>query len=294
MTAAADVPIGIAMPTNRIRLHGVELRHTVARLEAAGCESLWVNDHLALFPAGTDDYPYSGTGRIDWDPAAPQYEALTACAYLAALTETMRIGTSVLILPQRHPVEVSKMAATLADFSGGRFVLGVGAGWSRREMRLLGWDRENRGTRMDEQLDIIRSSWGDGNGYPQGPHYGVDADVILEPQPLAGQVPLILVGGNSPGALRRARLRGDGWLPVSPADRAALLALGEKLAALRAEASRPLRGVIKVILDEPDPSYGAEFVTWLAGQGWDEITFEFKKWDLEGACDLVQAATSRR
>src|SRR5579859_4016332 len=93
--------LGVAVPTHRLRIGGTELAGLARRLVDLGCGALWVNDHLAAFPAGTDHYPYSETGDVTWDPRDPQYEALATCGFLAAAAPRAAIGTSVLILPQR-------------------------------------------------------------------------------------------------------------------------------------------------------------------------------------------------
>lgn len=284
---------GVALPTNRGGLRDGGLRQIVSALEATACCSVWVNDHLAAFPAGAEHYPYSPTGDIDWDPYAPQYEALTACAYLAGITERLQIGTSVLVLPQRHPIEVGKCAATIAVLSGGRFVLGAGVGWSRREMRLLGWDPASRGARMDEQLDILRACWDPARPLPSPRHYEIPQDVILRPAPSPAETPAILVGGMSAAALRRVSRHGDGWLAVSGPDPSQLHAVGRTLARLRASTPRPLAAVLKVSLGTPDAALAAEVVDHVAHHGWDEISFEFGAWDLAHVCALLETCAAK-
>jgi alkanesulfonate monooxygenase SsuD/methylene tetrahydromethanopterin reductase-like flavin-dependent oxidoreductase (luciferase family) len=259
---------------------------------------VWVNDHLAAFPAGAEHYPYHPSGRIDWDPRAPQYEALSVCAFVAAASTRLRVGTAVLVLPQRHPVEVSKAAATLAELSDGRFVLGVGAGWSRREMALLGWDPATRGARLDEELRLLVASWRPAQRRDARPlalrlaHYDLPADAILEPAPPPHLVPPILVGGTSPAALDRVRRHRTGWLPVAGPDPARLAELAAALAELRAD--RPATpAVLKIALDRPDAAAAARIAGRVAGDGWDEVCFEFARWDLDGARAVVDASAAR-
>ncbi|MFJ2913903.1 TIGR03619 family F420-dependent LLM class oxidoreductase [Streptomyces sp. NPDC087228] len=292
--AGGQLELGVALPTNRKRLTGRELRHIVGKLEDAGCTALWVNDHLAAFPVGAETYPYSPTGEITWDPKLPQYEALTTCGYLACVNDRMKIGTSVLVLPQRHPVEVSKAAASLADLSEGRFRLGVGAGWSRKEMALLGWDPATRGRRMDEELDIIRASWGQGRRATRWEHYDIPDDVIHEPQPSPETSPPILVGGMSEAATQRVLNYGDGWLAVAPGDDPTAVArAGAKLARLRSRCPRPLQGVLKIALSRPGGQNVAHIVEQAAHDGWDEISFEFDEWALDETCSLLSTCRSR-
>ncbi|MFI1659876.1 TIGR03619 family F420-dependent LLM class oxidoreductase [Streptomyces sp. NPDC020472] len=281
--------LGIAMPTNRIRLSGRAVRSLLTELGRAGCESLWVNDHLGAFASGGDAYPYSSSGDVTWDVRRPQYEALTSCAFLTAAAGTMRIGTSVLVLPQRHPVEVAKATATLADLSEGRFVLGVGAGWSRREMAMLGWDPATRGRRLDEQLALIRSLWRDGTAVGASGSYAVPDDLVHEPRPHPEQRPPVLIGGMSRAAQDRVIRHGDGWLAVTPGAADPLNRAGEELAGLRARTPRPLAGVLKIALPEPDPAAAVRAVEQVRSHQWNDVSFEFDHWDPDAACAVVAA-----
>lgn len=279
--------IGVALPTNRVRLSGPGLGGIVRALEATACRSVWVNDHLCAFPAGYERYPYTPSGVIDWEPELPQYEALAACAYVSAVTERLRIGTAVLVLPQRHPIEVAKAAATIADLAGGRFVLGVGAGWSRAEMRALGCDPSDRGRRLDEAIVVLRALWGVG-AWPETMrfHHIPREAIIMEPRPLAGQVPPILVGGHSPAALERVCRLADGWLAVSRPTVRGLREAGRTLERLRARSERVLQGVLKVPVAGTGPDELAA-LEGLAGAPWDEVCLEFDRWDVDEACRLV-------
>ncbi|MZD16956.1 MULTISPECIES: TIGR03619 family F420-dependent LLM class oxidoreductase [Streptomyces] len=285
--------LGIALPTNRVHLTSARLGRIVKALEEAGCTSLWVNDHLAAFPVGSENYPYSATGDITWDPELPQYEALTTCGFLANTSDRMKVGTSVLVLPQRHPVAVAQAAATLADLTEGRFRLGVGAGWSRREMTLLGWDPATRGARMDEELDIIRTGWGQRRRLARWVHYDIPPDVIFRPRPTPATVPPVLVGGTSAAAHQRVLKFGDGWLAVARGDDPASLAqAGAVLTRLRDRSERPLTGVLKVALPHPDERWAVRALEETVGHDWDEVTFEFDEWRLDETCSLVSACNA--
>lgn len=292
-SSPAGTGVGVALPSNRIRLDGPALHHILTSLDATACRTVWVNDHLAAFPAGTDHYPYHPTGHIDWDPHTPQYEALTICAYAAAASRRLRIGTSVLVLPQRHPLHVAKTTATLADLTGGRFLLGVGAGWSHREMHALGWDPGTRGARLDEHLDILRAAW-NGNGDLARltlTHHQIPPDLILHPTPRPEHTPTVLIGGTSPAALARVRRRGAGWIATSSADD--LSQASRTLATLRATSSRPLHTVAKIPLPTPDLRQALHLTDLASHHGWDEISFEFGRWDLDDACELLNACAAR-
>jgi probable F420-dependent oxidoreductase len=282
--------LSVALPTNRIPLTGPALRHTVLSLETAGCTSFWVNDHLIGFPTGSEPYPYSENGAVDWNDRAPQYEALAVCGFVSAVSDRARVGTAVLVLPQRHPLAVAKAAATLHDLSGGRFRLGLGAGWSQREMTTLGWDPRTRGERLDQGIDVLRYAWGQRADPPAGRHYPVPDDAIFEPRPGPGHAPPLLIGGMSARSRQRVRDRGDGWLAVSGGRGDDLAEVGARWAALRAETDRPLYGVLKVAVDTPDPRRVAELAERIHDSDWDEVCLEFDVWDTDDVCAALLGA----
>lgn len=183
--------------------------------EAAGAESLWVSDHLLQVNVDVDTYPYSPDGRPTWDVDTPFFEALSCCSFLAAATSRCRIGTAVLIAPQRNVLELAKTAATIDQLSGGRLMLGLGVGWHEQEMAALGYAYRTRGRRFDEMLQVLRSCW---SGAPEsfdGHEVQVPAHVVLEPRPAQSAGPPLLVGGMTDLALRRVARYGDGWLAIA-------------------------------------------------------------------------------
>jgi probable F420-dependent oxidoreductase len=201
--------------------------------EEAGAESVWVSDHLLMVDADTTDYPFSEDGRPTWPVDTPYLEAMTSCAFIAAATRRCRVGTAVLVLPQRHVLEFAKTAATLDVLSGGRLVLGVGAGWYRDEFEALGFSYERRGRRLGEMLQVLRSCW---TGRPEpfeGEEVRVPPGVVLEPTPRQPAGPPLLVGGTSAAALRRAAVHADGWLGIAWVGRLDLDGLAAQLETLR-------------------------------------------------------------
>ncbi|MGW5266261.1 LLM class flavin-dependent oxidoreductase [Microbispora sp. NPDC004025] len=159
------------------------LRGWAETVEGLGFDLLMVSDHVVVTPDVAEQYP------------APFYEPFTTLSWLAAITTRIRLGTTVLIVPYRHPLLTARMAANLQQLSGGRLVLGVGVGWARQEFEALGVPYERRGALTDEHLRAIRLAWRDEEDYG------------------AGRVP-IWVGGGSDAALRRAVLLGDAWHPL--------------------------------------------------------------------------------
>jgi probable F420-dependent oxidoreductase len=173
--------------------------------EALGYDAIWTTDHV-LIPRQFPE-PY---GHI--------LEALVTLAYVAPLTQRVRLGISVLVLPQREPVLVAKQIATLDYLSGGRLILGVGAGWAEGEFRFLRARFDDRGPRMDEYLRVLRTLWREPEPQLEGAYVRI-SDALFSPRPVQPHGPPIWIGGSSPAALRRAAELGDGWHPVgvSPA-----------------------------------------------------------------------------
>jgi probable F420-dependent oxidoreductase len=180
--------------------------------EEAGFESLWTVDHVVV-PSGYESpYPYSRSGRMaggveDFDLADP----LIWLAYAAAVTDRLVLGTGVLVLPQRNPLVLAKQAASLDVLSGGRLVLGIGAGWLAEEFAALGVPFRGRGDRTDEAIAALRALWSEGAASHRGDAFDFE-DVYCRPRPARGSIPIV-VGGHSRRAARRAGELGDGFFP---------------------------------------------------------------------------------
>jgi probable F420-dependent oxidoreductase len=169
--------------------------------EDAGLESLWTGEHVVL-----------PDPRVPPSPAPPDFPMLhpsTALAYLAAHTERVRLGTGIVILPQRNPLVLAKELASLDVLSRGRLIFGVGAGYLRPEFDALGVPFERRGARTDEYIDAIRALWTQERPSFAG-RFVSFAGVQARPRPVQ-QPPPIAIGGRSPAAFERAVRRGDGW-----------------------------------------------------------------------------------
>ena len=170
-----------------------------ARLaEDAGFEALWVGDHIAL-PADAPD-----------SAAQPRLEAVIALTYLAALTERVRLGVGVIVLPQRQPVLLAKQLTSLDVLSGGRLTVGVGVGYVERELRALGASLADRAARTDEYLAAMRALWDEPVPAFAG-RFVSFSEVVQRPLPAQRPHPPIMVGGHSPAAYRRAVTAGNGW-----------------------------------------------------------------------------------
>ena len=180
-----------------------EVAARVARaLEDAGFESAWTGEHVVLPDPQAPPSPAS--------PRFPMLHPAVALAYVAGLTRTLRLGTGIVILPQRNPVVLAKELASLDVVSGGRLEFGLGVGYLKPEFDALGVPFERRGARSDEYIDAIRALWTQEQPSFAGEFVsfsGIDA----RPRPVQQPTPPIVVGGHSPGALARAVARGDGW-----------------------------------------------------------------------------------
>jgi len=168
-----------------------------ARLaEALGLHFVMISDHLAITADVQAQYP------------APFYDPFIALAWLAGITQKVEIGTTVTILPYRHPLQTARMAANIDQLSGGRFILGVGVGWAKQEFEALGVPFARRGALANEYLAVIKEYWTHDVISYQG------QDVYTGPRPARSPHPPIWVGGSSEAAMRRAARYGDAWHPI--------------------------------------------------------------------------------
>jgi len=181
--------------------------------EAAGIESLWTVEHTVV-PAGYQSaYPYSDSGRMPGPEDSPIPDPLIWMAYVAGATQTIRLATGILILPQRNPVTLAKEVATLDQLSGGRVELGVGVGWLEEEFDAIGIPFSERGKRTDDHIEALRALWSQSPATHHG-DFSSFTDVYSRPAPAQDRIP-IHIGGHSKPAARRAGRLGDGFFPGS-------------------------------------------------------------------------------
>lgn len=181
------------------------------RAEAAGFESLWGGEHVILPSKIESSYPYTADGKIPALPDTPIPDPLIWLAFAAAAAPTMRLGTCILIVPQRNPLILAKELATLDQLSGGKVELGLGVGWLEEEFDALGVPWARRGARNDEYIEAMRTLWSG----PEVEFHGEFVDfpkVTCSPRPIQPTIP-ILVGGDSDVAIRRAARLADGYFP---------------------------------------------------------------------------------
>ena len=169
--------------------------------EAAGLESLWTGEHVVLPDPRVPPSPVS--------PRFPMLDPTAVLSFLAGITERVKLGSGIIILPQRNPLVLAKELGSLDVLSKGRLLVGIGVGYLRPEFEALGVSFERKGPRTDESIDAMRALWIQEKPAFQGEFLafeGIDA----HPRP-SQQPPPIVIGGHSQGAFRRAVERGNGW-----------------------------------------------------------------------------------
>ena len=173
-----------------------------ARLaEDLGYHAAMISDHVAITPDVQAEYP------------APFYDPFTTLSWLAGTTDAIELGTTVTVLPYRNPLLTARVAANIDQFSGGRFILGIGGGWARQEYAVLGASFERRGAVIDEYLATIRELWTQDVASFDGEFVSF-SDVHTGPRPARSPHPPVWVGGSSPAAIRRTVRYGDAWHPL--------------------------------------------------------------------------------
>lgn len=221
--------------------------------EGAGFDSLWTVEHVLIPADYTSTYPYDPSGRMMGD-SMDLPDPLVWLAYVAAVTTTIKLGTGILIVPQRNPAIVAKEVASLDKLSGGRVLLGVGAGWLEEEFDALGVPFTGRGRRLDVYLETMRALWAD-DRVTLDNEFVSYRNAISLPKPVNRSVPVI-IGGHTDAAARRAGRIGDGFFPGrgSPQRMAELLAVMRRAAEEAGrdpDAIEVTAGTLGVLGDDP-------------------------------------------
>jgi probable F420-dependent oxidoreductase len=192
-----------------------EVITNIAQLgEALGFDYLTLTDHVALPDTSTPGYPYSTTGEFYTPDPGHRVEQLTTAAWVAAKTSNIRIVLAVMVVPHRPAVVTSKMLATIDVLSGGRLVVGIGAGWLKVELDAVSTTPfAERGAVTDEYIDAMRTIWTQDKPVFHGKYVHIDG-LLTDPKPLQKPYPPIWVGGESGPSMRRAARIGDAWYPI--------------------------------------------------------------------------------
>ena len=203
---------GFYLPTRGACATPEAIETFLQRGEALGFNSVMIADHVVFPAAIASRYPYTVSGEFPGGGDA--LEQLTLMAFVAGCTRSLRLVTSVMILPYRNPVVTAKVLATIDVLSRGRVTVGVGVGWLREEFEALAApDFDRRGAVSDEYIQIFKTLWRESPASFQGQFYAFTAVRCL-PQPVQTPHPPIWIGGHSAAALRRVARHGDGWHPV--------------------------------------------------------------------------------
>ena len=193
---------GVWIPTCRHLATVQNIRHSAVRAEQLGYDSVWVSDHVVVPQANIVNF-----GETIFDP-------LVTLGVLAGATSRVQLGTTVLIVPYRNAVVTAKMVSSLDALSGGRVVLGIGAGWVAAESAMLGVPFAERGAMTDEHLEAMQELWTSEAPSFAG-KYTQFSGLRFEPKPVQKPHPPIWVGGHSRAALRRTAQFGAAWHPIN-------------------------------------------------------------------------------
>ena len=201
--------------------HDFDIVGLARKVEELGFGSLWAPEH-GVVPA---DFSVGAAGAAAGAPSAYSdgriNQIIDPLVYLAAatsVTKTIRLGTAVCLIPQRHPLLLANEIATLDHFSGGRFVLGAGTGWLREESEILGGDFDHRWTQAAESIKVMKEVWANDEAEYHGRYYDFPP-IRSFPKPVQKPNPPIYLGGSAANVFKRVASYADGWLPtgrVSP------------------------------------------------------------------------------
>jgi probable F420-dependent oxidoreductase len=192
---------GVGLPNYGRNSSFDTIRRVALAAEELGYDSVWTTDHVIV-------------PRADIEPYGHIYESVVTLAMIAAVTQRIRVGTSVIVLPMRNPVLFAKQVATIDAATGGRMLIGVGVGWNELEYKNLSANFKNRGKRLDENIALLRTLWSSENADFRG-NYTQVTDSIFAPLPARKSIP-IWVGGNNEPSWKRAATLGDAWHATGP------------------------------------------------------------------------------
>jgi probable F420-dependent oxidoreductase len=188
---------------NSLAAHLPDTTLALARqAEELGYDSVWAGEHVVL--------PDPRVSPSPMEPGDAILDPLVHLAFVAAATTKLRLGTGIIILPQRNPLVLAKQVASLDVLSKGRLILGIGAGYLEPELTAIGVPLSERGARTDEYIDAMRALWNDEAPSFKGRHANF-AGIDAHPRPAQSGGPPVVIGGHTPAAHRRAVERGNGW-----------------------------------------------------------------------------------
>ena len=200
--------IGISVP---LPAYHVDVGFMAKKAEELGFESFWCAEHPFIPVHSTSRFPGSEDGVIP-ESYSHFVDPFVALARASGATKTIKLGTGIVLVPERHPLLMAKEISTLDLFSGGRFLFGIGAGWLREETQIMGGDFDHRWTQTRESILAMKELWTKPAAEFHGKYY--DFPLVKSfPKPLQKPHPPVLLGGGAKNILERIIAWGDGWLP---------------------------------------------------------------------------------
>lgn len=202
--------LGLFLPTATPFANAEWLHEVAAQVEERNIDTVWVPEHVVQFEQYASSYPYSPDGKMPIPSGSGMLDPFATLSFLAAATNTVRLGTAICLLAQRNPVYAAKEIATLDWLSGGRVDLGIGVGWLQEEYEAVGVPWTKRGSRTEECVDVMKTLWCDEVSAYEGDNYSLPP-CSMHPKPIQSPHPPIHVGGESDAAINRAARVGQGW-----------------------------------------------------------------------------------
>ena len=286
--------IGCHLPNQGPLANGEALTRFCREAEQRNVASLWVIDHVIFPRSATGSYP---GGRFPHPPDKPYLEPVTVLAAAAVSTTRARLGASVFILGHRHPVVMAKMLTSIDALSGGRLICGVGVGWWKEELEILGVPFHARGRHGDEILRAFKALWTEENPRLDGEFFRF-RELGFAPKPVQKPHPPIWVGGDSPGALRRVVTLGDGWHATSKDPAQLREALG-RLGKVADQHKRDMKTIdISVRYSLPDtllaggPQRAIDELAGYKRLGLSHVLIDFRRDDLARMLELLELVTA--
>lgn len=203
-----DIGLNMSISTNSI-----DVAEIAAKAESLGFESIWLPEHPVMPVNPVSKYPGSPDGSIP-DYMSDMADPYIGLARASAVTNTIKLGTGITLIPERNPLVLAGAIASLDRFSGGRFLLGIGTGWLREETEIMGGDFDHRWTQAREAIEVMRALWTQDSAEYHGRYYDFPP-VQCNPKPAQEGGPPVILGGNARNVFRRIARWGDGWMPTA-------------------------------------------------------------------------------
>jgi probable F420-dependent oxidoreductase len=201
--------IGVLMFPTR---HPIDVAVVAQQAEVLGFDSLWLGEHPVMPVHSTSPFPGSPDGRIP-DSYSWFVDPFVALARASGVTTTLKLGTGITLVPERHPLLLAKEIATLDYFSGGRFLFGVGAGWHKEETEIMGGNFAHRWAQTREAIEAMKALWANEAAEYHGRYY--DFPLVRSfPRPAQQPHPPIFLGGSAQQVFKRTVEYGNGWMPT--------------------------------------------------------------------------------